>query len=77
MNGIVRKARKSKVSAGDEHFDLIGRRESLNVIEDVGGLVLSQHSALSIQPANRSVSTLRIREASIRLTSMTALFNGI
>jgi hypothetical protein len=39
MDRIVRKARKRKRAAGKKHFNLVGRRESLDAIEDVSGLV--------------------------------------
>jgi hypothetical protein len=43
MNSIVGKASKRKPSPGEKHFNFVSRRESPDAIEDVGGLVSSEH----------------------------------
>ena len=39
MNRVVGKARKRKAATGDEHLRFVGRREFVDAIEEVGGLV--------------------------------------
>ena len=39
MNRVVGKAREGKSAAGEQHFNFVGRREFLDAIEDVSGLV--------------------------------------
>ena len=47
VDGVVGKASEGKTSAGKKNFDLVSGREPSDSIKDVGGLVLSQHAAIS------------------------------
>src|SRR5580692_4022454 len=49
MDYIVGETSKGALSAVEEDFDLIGSRMLLYAFEDVGGLIVSKHSAVSIQ----------------------------
>ena len=40
MNGVVGETSQSIVAAGEKHLDLIGCRDSLNAVKNVGGLVV-------------------------------------
>ena len=47
VDGVVRKTGQRETSACEEHLDLIRRRELADTIENLSGLVVSQHSAIS------------------------------
>jgi len=43
MNGVVGEASQGKTGAGEDGFDLVGRREATNSVEDVRGFFFGQH----------------------------------
>src|SRR6476469_3399156 len=47
MNGVVCESRKREASPGEKHLNRLGRRELFHAIENVGGLLSRQHSALN------------------------------
>jgi hypothetical protein len=49
MDYVVGEASKGALAAGEKNFNLVGGRVLLDAFEDVGGLIYSKHSALSIQ----------------------------
>ena len=73
MNDVVRKASEGKLAAIEKRFHIVGGGEFPDATKMPAALSLVsiQHSAVSSQPARRSASTLRMSDASIRLTSTT------
>ena len=47
MDGVIGKPRERERAAGKQDFDLICTRQLLDAVEDVAGLFLCQHLALS------------------------------
>jgi hypothetical protein len=55
VNDVVGEASEGTLPAEEKNFDFLGSRMLLDAFEDASGLVLSKHSALSIQqPALRN-----------------------